>query len=80
MRWDDPGQFTPKMMIQIFCLQPGSASVGRYKSLPGTDDRRVSECRLIDGDVPNGSFTLEYFYFRQYRERVRVQFGMLLAA
>jgi hypothetical protein len=50
------------------------------KSLPGTDDRMVSECRLIDGDIPNGSFTLEYFYFRQYRERVRVQFGMFLAA
>lgn len=50
------------------------------QDLPGSEDRAVSECRLINGEVPNGTFTLEYFYFRQYRERVRVQFGMLLAA
>ena len=50
------------------------------KRLPDSDVRDVSEHELIGGMVPDGTYTIEYFFFKQYRLRVSVQYGVLRAA
>ena len=32
----------------------------------------VSKCKLVFGKVPDGTYVVEYFYFKWYREPVRV--------
>jgi hypothetical protein len=39
----------------------------------------VSTCKLVFGEVPDGTYVVEYFYFKWYREPVRVQFGVLVS-
>ena len=48
------------------------------ESLPDSKDECVSEWRLV-GRVPEGLYDLEYFYAKRYCQRVRGQFGVLLA-
>lgn len=48
--------------------------------LSGSDDVAVSECKLVAGKVPDGEYDLEYFYFKLCRHKIRVQFGVLVAA
>ena len=47
------------------------------KSIPGSDERFVSEWRIASNMVPDGIYTAEYFYFKEYRFRCRVKSGSL---
>lgn len=40
----------------------------------------VSKCILVAGKVPDGTYVVEYFYFKWYREPVSVQFGILVSS
>ncbi len=47
------------------------------KSIPGSDGRLVSECRIGTNRVRDGIYTAEYSYFKEYRFRCRVKSGIL---
>jgi hypothetical protein len=47
------------------------------KSISGSDERFVSECRIASNMVPEGIYVAEYFYFKEHRFRCRVKSGIL---
>jgi len=48
------------------------------KTFADSDERSVSDCKLISNGIPDGIYTLEYTYFQHHSSQIRIQSGALV--